>query len=82
MIVDALVQRVDDNGTRDVFLREWLYEEVLELRDERGVSKGWVLLDGPDDAISEAGAPVCKLVRKGREDVFEFPSVKVVEFRR
>ena len=42
------------------------------------MGQGGVPLDGSDDVVSEMGIVTCKLVCDGGEDIFEFPSVKVV----
>jgi hypothetical protein len=55
LIIDALIQRIDNNDTWDVSLGKWFHKEAFELSDKGGVSYGWVLLDGVDDAVSKVG---------------------------
>ena len=78
LIIDALVQRINNNDAWDAFLGKGFHKEVLELGNEGGVGYGGVLLDDVDDAVPEAGITACELVCKGRKDILEFPSVKVI----
>ena len=78
LIIDALVQRINNDDAWDVFLGEWFHEQVLELSNKGSVSYGGVLLDDVDDAFSKAGIMTCELVCKSRKDIFEFPPVEVV----
>ena len=77
-IVDALVQRIDDDDARNVPLGKWFYKEVVELDNKGGVSYGWVLLDGVNDAVSKVGIATCELVCESRKNPFELPSVEVI----
>ena len=42
------------------------------------MGKGGVPLDTGNDVTSEVGVAACELVCKGGENVFEFPSIKVI----
>ena len=42
------------------------------------MGQGGILLDCIDDVALEVGIVTCKLVCKGRKDVFELSSIKVI----
>ena len=78
MVVDALVQRIDDNDARDVHLRERPHDEVLELRNEGGMGNGGILLDNLDDVASNVRIMAGELICEGWKYVFEEPPVKEI----
>ena len=77
-IVDALIQRVNDDDACNVSSGKWFHKEVVKLINQGGVSYGRVLLNDIDDAVSKVGKMTCELVCESRKDVFELPSVEVI----
>ena len=68
MVIDALVQRVNEDNAGDIPFGEGFYKEVFELRNEGGMGYGGVFLDNLDDVISEMGEVACELVCEGWEN--------------
>ena len=78
MIIDALVQRINDNNARDGRLRERLHKEALELGNERSVGYSGVLFYNPDDAVSKMRITAGELICEGWKDVFEESPAKEI----
>ena len=78
LIVDAFVQSVNDDDTRNVGRGEGIHNQVVELGNERVLCYGGFLFDHPNDLVSKGGVPTCELVPEGGKDVFELLPVEVI----
>ena len=78
LIVDTLVQSIYHDNARNFGGGQRINDQVLELGYERTLCHGWILVDDPDDVISEFRIPACELVRKRGENIFQLPSIEVI----